>query len=315
MKDFKHFGVKRRVFPDHNYNAIWSNLKTIRFGDGVAKELLPEFSEFYDVSLGNCCTTGKCPFCYVASNPNGQYYEDICETWKKWMSLYKEEEKNGIIYTNKPFQIAIGSEGEPTEHPDFCKFLETVYDTNVVPNYTTNGVILAHWDIPESKYYKKAQEILAYTRSFVGGVAVSFGNKTLRPYARKAIEGLIAHGDCHINIHHIISDKESVDEFVKAWEEYGNYIKYHVLLPLMPSGRSKEGIQEGVFEYLENKIQDLNIKNVAFGAHFVKFLRDSKIKTWLYEPESFSKNVILRKDEVLITPSSFNLNPVRIIKL
>ncbi len=145
------------------------------------------------------------------------------------------------------------------------------------------------------------------------GVAVSFGNKALRQYAEKAIVGLIAKGNCHINIHHIIYDKNSVDAFVKAWEVYGDAIKYHVLLPLMPSGRSKEGIQEGVFEYLEQKIQELNIQNVAFGAHFVKFLRNSSIKTWLYEPESFSKNVILMKDEVRITPSSFNLNPIRII--
>lgn len=315
MKDFKHLGIKRRVFPNHNYNAIWSNLKTIRLGEGVAKELPPEFSEFYDVSLGNRCITGKCPFCYVSSDPNGQYYEDICETWKKWMSLYKEEKKNGVVYTNKPFQIAIGSEGEPTEHPLFCDFLETVYNTNVIPNYTTNGVILSYWDVPESQYHSKALEILAYTHNYVGGVAVSFGNKSLRSYARKAIEGLIQYGDCYINIHHIISDKESVDEFLKAWKEYGDNIKYHVLLPLMPSGRSKEGIHNGVFEYLENKIQELKIENVAFGAHFVKFLKTSKIKTWLYEPESFSKNVILKKDEVVITPSSFNLNPVKIIKL
>ena len=69
-----------------------------------------------------------------------------------------------------------------------------------------------------------------------------------------------------------------------------------------------------VFEYLEEKINEHNMKNVAFGAHFIKYLRDSKmIKTWLYEPESFSKNVILLKDEVLITPSSFNLKPVKVI--
>lgn len=83
----------------------------------------------------------------------------------------------------------------------------------------------------------------------------------------------------------------------------------------MPSGRSKEGIQEGVFEYLEHKIQELNIQNVAFGAHFVKFLKNSTIKTWLYEPESFSKNAILTKDKVQITPSSFNLNPIKVIDL
>ncbi len=205
------------------------------------------------------------------------------------------------------------SEGEPTEHPQFCEFIETVYNTNVVPNFTTNGVILASWDNPGSSYYDKANKILEYTSRYVGGVAISFGNKALHQYAEKAIAGLIAKGDCHINIHHIISDMKSVDAFVKTWEMYGDAIKYHVLLPLMPSGRSKEGIKDGVFEYLESKIKELNIENVAFGAHFVKFLRNSAIKTWLYEPESFSKNVILQKDKVMITPSSFNLNPIRII--
>ena len=108
MKDFKHFGIKKRVFPSNNYNAIWSNLKTIRLGEGVAKELPPELSEFYDVSLGNKCTTGKCPFCYVSSDPNGRYYEDICETWKKWMDTYDEKKDGVITVTTKPFQIAIG---------------------------------------------------------------------------------------------------------------------------------------------------------------------------------------------------------------
>ena len=39
MKDFKDWGVKRRCFPNNNYNAIWFNLKTVRLGDGIAKEL------------------------------------------------------------------------------------------------------------------------------------------------------------------------------------------------------------------------------------------------------------------------------------
>lgn len=32
-----------------------------------------------------------CPFCYVAANPNGKYFDDICETWKKWMTLYQDK--------------------------------------------------------------------------------------------------------------------------------------------------------------------------------------------------------------------------------
>lgn len=316
MDSFKHFGMKRRIVPECNYNAIWSNLKTIRLGEGVAKELPPDNAEFYDVSLGNKCTTGKCPFCYVSSDPNGRYYDNICDTWRKWMSKKGEDMvRNGVTITRKPFQIAIGSEGEPTEHPQFCEFIKTVYETGVVPNYTTNGVILSFWDKLGSTYFKQAQNILDATRKYVGGVAVSFGNKTLRPFAEKAIEGLIQRGECKINIHHIISTKESVDEFVEAWLKYGDNIAYHVLLPLMPSGRSKKGIEPGVFEYLEEVIQKNHIDNIAFGAHFVEYLKQSKIKTWLYPPESLSKNVILEKDCIKITPSSFNLEPVQIINL
>lgn len=310
MKDFKHFGVKRRVFKGHNYDAIWMNLKTIRLGEGAAIELPCDKSEFYDVSLGPVCRTGRCKFCYVASNPNGAFYQDICETWKKWMATFMEgkSDKTNITYTDKPFQIAIGSEGEPTEHPEFCQFLQTVYETGVVPNYTTNGVILSA-DNDLSKM------ILDYTAKYVGGVAVSFGNENLRENARKAVEKLMQYGDCHINLHHIISTKESVDQFVEVWKEYGDNIKYHVLLPLMPAGRSKKGIEDGVFEYLEQKIEEYDMKNVAFGAHFVKYLKNSSIKTWLYEPESFSKNVLLKKDNVVITPSSFDIKAMKEIHL
>lgn len=311
---FKSWGVKRRYIPECNYNAIWSNLKTIRLGEGQAKELPPEYSEFYDVSITTRCNL-ECPWCYVSATSKGEDYEDICETWIKWMKTYKEFNQDGIIFTEKPFQIALGSTGEITLHKDLCKFLETVYNTGVVPNYTTNGVILSCWDNPNSKYFDLANRILNATSKWVGGVAVSVSNKLVQDKAFNAIEGLIIKGNCHINIHHIISDKESVDDFVNIWKEYGDEIKYHVLLPLMPSGRSTKGIEDGVFEYLEKAIEENDIKNVAFGAHFIKHLKNSSIKTWLYEPETFSKNVILTKDKVQITPSSFNLNPMKIIEL
>ncbi len=311
MKDFKNWGLKRRVFPDHNYNAIWANLKTWRLGAGFAKQLPPEYSEFYDIGINTLCNA-ECPFCYVSATKKGINYPDICETWVKWMSKYMETKtpKGNLVITttDKPFQIAIGSTGEPTIHPDFCKFLETVYSTGVVPNYTTNGKTIAADD-------ELSEKILEATRKYVGGVAVSFGNKALRKYAEKAVDKLIANGDTNINIHHIISDKESVDEFIRIQKQYGSNILYHVLLPLMPSGRSTKGVEDGVFQYLESELEKLELKNFAFGAHFISYLKDSKIKTYLYEPESFSKNVILTKDKVQITPSSFDLNPIKIIEL
>jgi hypothetical protein len=65
----------------------------------------------------------------------------------------------------------------------------------------------------------------------------------------------------------------------------------------------------------------LNIEMIGFGAFEetalseVKFLENSKIKTWLYPAESLSKNVLLKKDKVEITPSSFDMSPVKIIEL
>lgn len=118
MKNFTNFGVKRRSFPEYNYNALWSNLKTIRTGKGVAKELPADRAEFYDVSLGTYCNLGThvdgkylppCPWCYVNSSCEGVYYEDICETWKKWIDTFpKDIIKHNVTLTEKPFQIAIG---------------------------------------------------------------------------------------------------------------------------------------------------------------------------------------------------------------
>ena len=306
MKDFKHFGVKRRFFPEHNYNAIWHNLKTIRLGEGKASELPADQSEFYDVGINTKCNA-ECPFCYVSASGKGINYPSICDTWKKWMNTFWEiRTEKGFTATNKPFQIAIGSTGEPTIHPEFCDFLKTVYESGVVPNYTTNGILIAQDN-------SISVQILAATSQYVGGVAVSFGNKNLREYARKAIDKLL--DVTRVNIHHIISNKESVDEFIQEWLRYGDRVLYHVLLPLMPSGRSESGIEEGVWEYLEDMIQKHDIKNIAFGAHFIKYLRESKIKTWIYDEESFSKNIILTPNKVQITPSSFDLNPIKVIEL
>lgn len=62
MKDFKHWGIKMRNYPEFNYKAIWFNLKTIRLGSGQAKPLPPDKSEFYDVGLGTKCNL-ECEFC------------------------------------------------------------------------------------------------------------------------------------------------------------------------------------------------------------------------------------------------------------
>lgn len=307
MATFKDWGVKIRQYPDKNYKAIWSDLKIVRLGSGVAKELDPDRSEFYDVGIGTKCNI-RCPFCYTNSGSDRENYRDICETWSSWMSTFPDDKVEGNIrWTHKPFQIALGSTGEPTIHPDFIRFLKVVYESGVVPNYTTNGVILS-----------ESEELLKATGDYCGAVAVSLGNKEVRHRAYRAIDRLLSLGDnIKTTIHHLIENKEDVDEFIKVALSYGAKIHYHVLLPLMRHGRSETGFNDSrIFDYLVDRINREGILNIAFGANFVKYLENTdKIRTWLYPPESLSKNIILKPGQVIITPSSFNLKPSKIIDL
>ena len=282
--------------------------------------------------------------CYVSADSGKQDYRDICETWKSWMASFPEDtpvdlendpvfkdilskpdkdntleeikfklkilwmikNKLPLVYTHKPFQIAIGSTGEPTIHPDFPRFLETVYETGVVPNYTTNGIILAS-DTPQS------EELLEATRKYVGGVAVSYGNKRIRTQADKAIEKLLEKGDCKVMIHHLISDKSSVDELLEAEKKWENKIHYHVLLPLKQHGRSQDEMTEEAYLYLVDKINEHNLTNLAFGMWFLPFLEKypGSINVWEYPGETYSSNALLKDGKVLITPSSYNLKVVK----
>lgn len=331
MKDFKNFGIRIRKDEERNYYAIWNDLQTIRLDLGEEIKLPYERSEFYDVAITERCNA-MCDFCYVSADSMKEDFRGICETWKKWINTFPEDttvklredwwigrlltgyslcpeefelkamlvrgivEKRKIRYTSKPFQIAIGSLGEPTIHPDFPKFLEEVYRSEVVPNYTTNGIVMS-------------DEILEATRNFVGGVAVSYGNKGIRDKANKTIERLLKDGECKVMIHHLISDTDSLRELEEAEDRWGKDISYHVLLPLKKHGRSKEEMSESTYLELVELIGRKGWDNLAFGMWFLPFMKKwpGSIKCWEYPSETYSSNLILRNERIQITPSSFNL--------
>ena len=118
----------------------------------------------------------------------------------------------------------------------------------------------------------------------------------------------------HTNIHYIISDENSVEFFQKnVWNTFGDDIHTYVLLPMMEHGRSKLGMLPEAFDMLREFLYTLTQEQkekFAFGANFYSYLinqehNDKEIKCSLYQPESFSKNLIL-DDIIRITPSSFN---------
>jgi MoaA/NifB/PqqE/SkfB family radical SAM enzyme len=286
MKDFSSWGVKIRKYPEYNYHAVWSNLKTLRLGIGQAKELPPEKSEFYDISLGTKCNK-CCPFCYVGATKDGVFYKDVVKKAKLFFGSMDQNQK--------PYQCAIGSESEGTIHPEFLEFIKTLYELGIVPNYTTNGITLVS---PGN------EKLLEYTEKYCGGVAISvdWGEDTWE----RAVE-ILQTKDVFINLHIIIKNEESVISFLNTYAKYKDLIHTFVLLPLMPEGRSRESYTKSAFDLLVNKWSEIDKpEKVAFGANFYKELQgQDKIPVYLYEPESFSKNLIL-SDPIRITPSSFN---------
>lgn len=294
--------VKIRKFPEYNYFSIFDSISGYknRFekpGEDN-KELPPESSEFYDIAITSRCH-GGCSWCYAKATPKGENYIGICETWKTWMN---EMDKN-----SRPFSVAIGSIGEPTEHPEFTEFLKTVYESDVSPSYTTNGIILGTPGDP------RAREILDATEKYCKGVSLSLGNKKLQRYQQQSLRALSETG-VKIALHHIISDVNSVKEFIKIWKSDKNRDYTHVLLPMVDSF-CKSCVSEEVWITLKSKILNYEMDNIAFGSKFTEKLEEEKFVVSLYPDGLYSKNIILKNKTVIITKNSFDLRPIKIIKL
>ena len=257
--------------------------------------------------------------CYTSAKSNGVFYEDICETWKKWSKTWYRRKISGLTVTNAPTQIAIGSGGSSDEHGTFIEFLKTVRESGVIPNYTTAGRILGYLgDDPVMN--KRRDDLIEATEKYCSAVAISLGNLEMRDVAFRAIENLRGR-DVYITLHHIISDEASISEFFEIRDRYGKDIHYHVLLPLVAAGRSTAGMKSGMFDLLQEELlrrkeSGENISNIAFGAKFIEHIdRNNKLGIMTFPEQSYSKNVLLKKDKIVITPSSFDLKPIKIIDL
>lgn len=61
--------MKKRVLESSNYSSIFINGKTLRLPIDANKPITEiAWPEFYDVSAGNKCATGKCPFCFLPNS-------------------------------------------------------------------------------------------------------------------------------------------------------------------------------------------------------------------------------------------------------
>jgi len=277
--------LKIRVFPEHNYKGIHLNGKTMRLALDPKKPISElKYPEFYDVKVTPFCK-GNCPWCYQNSLQTLPHPTNIIE---KFLSFFEPMTKN-----QKPFQIAFGG-GEPTTHPDFIDLIKVCFEMGIIPNYTTNGMWV---NFPNKERF----EIIMATTHLCGGVAVST-HPHLKEYWKEAVRCYLKE-NIFTNLHIIIGDRETIDDFLNIYDKFHGKIKYFVLLPLTAQGRAKKAFVD--WDYFEKHIHG-SPADIAFGANFYPFLcKDpNRFKVSLYEPEILSKYLDL--ETMNIYPSSFS---------
>ena len=281
--------MRVRTEPEANYKAIFLDGKTLRLR---LNPLLPitelKYPEFYDMSFGDKCDTGKCDFCYAKGNPKGRHYANIVSKINDYFGQMTENQR--------PVQVAVGGQQEPLGHPDFWNGIEALSNLGIVPNYTTNGVLFN-------------ESIIERTKKYCGGIAITM-HPHLEEHWRKAIDLSILH-KIKTNVHFIVSDEPSIDNLIKLYKEYNGKIEYFVLLPHMNVGFAAKNPKTIAYDKMEKFLDGVHsFANIAFGANFYKFLEP--LKKWdvsLYPPEIMSKYLVL-DDDMALYNNSFEMKRV-----
>jgi len=295
--------MKYRYEEESNYKSIWLNSgKTLRFAIDPNKPITDlKYPEFFDIKITSKCTKGNCKFCYQNSKESDSNYDDVVNK----LETFFKSIPDGCL----PHQIAYGG-GEPTDSPYFNDVMRlTKEDFDICPNFTTNGTWVVNMSPDEQVKH------LEVTKKYCGGVALST-HEHLEEYWKKATDLYLSYG-IRTNFHHIISDKESIDRFLKIFEEYKNRVEYFVLLPYTNVGRGAENPKTIDWEYLVEKFpkDKDDKKQIAFGAKFYPYLKTGEldVSVDLYEPEIMSKFLDLK--DMALYGSSFDDAPIKHIKL
>lgn len=131
--------------------------------------------ETIDVAITQKCGFG-CSFCYQSSTPDQAHAP---------MELI---ENILTAFVEPPYQIAYGG-GSPTTHPEFATILRLTRESNIVPNYTTEGAYIS-------------KEIIEATNKYCGGVSMTFhswkGEEWFEKQYRKFDEAITAHKNIHL---------------------------------------------------------------------------------------------------------------------
>lgn len=207
--------IVHKRYEDQHYSVLF-NKKTgyfVRAEDAGYPEPLwsAHGPELLDISVTNWCDKG-CSFCYRKSTTRGNHMP-----LADYELIMRQAEKLDVL------QVALGG-GNPNQHPDFIKILESTVAHNIVPCYTTNGRGLT-------------PDILQATKELCGSVAIS----AYEPYTefRKHLENLFAYG-IKANVH-FVTDSQTIDTAIKWLSKPPDFldgINSLIFLNYKPIGRN-----------------------------------------------------------------------------
>jgi hypothetical protein len=153
-------------------------------------------------------------------------------------------------------------------------------------------------------------EVATKLRTYSGGIAISLYRHTERHW-RKAIQVALTHG-FQTNLHVIVSDKASIDQFVEYYKEFSDKVDYFVVLPYKSVGHAAKMPKNVDYDYLGKVIEPFyNDGKLAFGANAYKWLCQNATKYGInmFPPEIFSKYLVL-DDNISLYNNSFDMAPV-----
>lgn len=191
--------ILHNIDKDNKFMSIFDTMSGAYVRTGVLDEkgkdtgvdpFMASFPELLDIGIMGHCIHREKGYCYKYGI---ECYQDGLNTVRDNMTL---DNFKRIIdeCKGKTYQVALGGRGDPNYHENFGDILKYCQENNIVPNYTTSGIMLT-------------PEAVKLSKEYCGAVAVSWHNFS---YTHSALDMLIKAG-VKTNIHYVLNNKTIQD--------------------------------------------------------------------------------------------------------
>ena len=213
------------------YGSVFSRKEKLRVQVDSIPDMIPEYPELVDMKITDVCQH-KCPFCYMASTPNGKHAE-------------LKDVYNLIHQFKYKTEFALGG-GNVLLHPYFTSIVKRISEKNHIANIT-----IRYDDVETIKRNTKLKSAI---KKYVSGIGISVQSANDVDVATDFINQMLDIGK-HVSLHIIpemIGVDTSVDIFTKMKDINQRQMSLHkndntyipnfcrvLFLGLKQSGRAK----------------------------------------------------------------------------